>query len=123
MYLKSGSIIKFELNKNFTIQITGKDVSINPYTILTYIRKSKDLENLKEYMDQNYEFTKAELKTIFYNDLTKEKDSAINSRLQAIFFTDFVERLPEDDRNHIVSSIIRFAKSESDWSAPHTIVK
>jgi hypothetical protein len=120
---KAGALIKFELNKNFTIQITGKDVSINPYTILTYIRKSKDLENLKEYMDQNYEFTKAELKTIFYNDLTKEKDSAINSRLQAIFFTDFVERLPEDDRNHIVSSIIRFAKSESDWSAPHTIVK
>jgi hypothetical protein len=120
---KAGALIKFELNKNFTIQIAGKDVVINPYTILTYIRKSKDLENLKEYMDENYEFIKDELKTIFYKDLSKEKDSAINSRLQAIFFTDFIERLPEDDRNHIVSSIIRFAKSESDWSAPHTIVK
>lgn len=120
---KAGALIKFELNKNFTISIVGKETTINPYTILTYIRKTKELEDIREYMDKNYEFVKDELKNIFYGDLSKEKDSAINSRLQAIFFTDFVERLPEDDRNHIVSSIIRFAKSESDWSAPHTIVK
>lgn len=120
---KAGALIKYELNKNFTIQIVGKEIVINPYTILTRIRKSKDLENLKEYMDENYEFVEVELKNIFYNDLSKEKDSAINSRLQAVFFTDFIERLPEDERDSIVSSIIRFAKSESDWSAPHTIVK
>jgi hypothetical protein len=55
--------------------------------------------------------------------MATEKTSEINSRLQAVFFTDWLEGQSEDTRNEIVSTIIRFAKSESDWSAPHTIVK
>jgi hypothetical protein len=44
--------------------------------------------------------------------------------MQAVFFTDWLESLNDDDlKDEIVSDIIRFAKSESNWSAPHILVK
>jgi hypothetical protein len=95
------------------------------YEILVGIRKEKDLSKISQLIiDSEYEFNVSTLKAIFDDDLmATEKTSEINSRLQAIFFTDWLEGQSEDTRNEIVSTIIRFAKSESDWSAPHTIVK
>jgi hypothetical protein len=109
---KAGAIIKSEMPSDM-------------YEILVGIRKEKDLSKISQLIiDSEYEFNVSTLKAIFDDDLmATEKTSEINSRLQAIFFTDWLEGQSEDTRNEIVSTIIRFAKSESDWSAPHTIVK
>jgi hypothetical protein len=107
---KAGAIIKSEMPSDM-------------YKYLVGIRKEKDLNEISKLIS-SYEFKVPQLKSIFDNDLTApEKTPEINSRLQAIFFTDWLEHQDEDTRNEIVSTIIRFAKSESDWSAPHTIVK
>jgi hypothetical protein len=109
---KAGAIIKSEMPSDM-------------YQILVGIRKEKDLSKISQLIiDSEYQFKVPQLKAIFDNDLmATEKTSEINSRLQAVFFTDWLEGQSEDTRNEIVSTIIRFAKSESDWSAPHTIVK
>ncbi len=107
---KAGAIIKSEMPDDM-------------YKYLIGIRKEKDLNEISKLMS-GYVFKVPQLKSIFDDDLmATEKTSEINSRLQAVFFTDWLEGQSEDVKNDIVSTIIRFAKSESDWSAPHTIVK
>jgi hypothetical protein len=107
---KAGSYIKF-------IMPTDK------YEILEFIRKN-DTGAIKTHIDgKNYEFKKPDLKTIFEKDLQSPKNQQSNSRMQAIIFTDWLESLPKDKINEIVSSIIKYAKSESNWSAPHLLLK
>ena len=63
------------------------------------------------------------MKDIFEKDLESKKTGQSNSRMQAIIFTDWIESLPKVKKNEVVSSIIRYAKSESNWSAPHLLLK
>lgn len=108
---KAGSYIKFIMPKE-------------DYDILEFIQKESDTSVIKSYMDENYRFTKDDLKTLFYNDLENPKSNASNSRMQAIYFTDWLESLSDESlKDEIVSDIVRFAKSESNWSAPHLLVK
>jgi hypothetical protein len=107
---KAGSYIKF-------IMPTDK------YEILEFIRKN-DTGAIKTHIDgKKYEFKKPDLKTIFEKDLQSPKNQQSNSRMQAIIFTDWLESLPKEKINEIVSSIIKYAKSESNWSAPHLLLK
>jgi hypothetical protein len=108
---KAGSYIKFIMPKE-------------DYNILEYIQKELDVDNIKKFMDENYKFTKEDLKLLFYTDLESPKSNSSNSRMQAIYFTDWLESLEDETlKDEIVSDIVRFAKSESNWSAPHLLVK
>ena len=106
---KAGSYIKF-------IMPTDK------YAVLEFIRKN-NTDDIKTFIEGNYEFIKPDLKTIFEKDLESPKNQQSNSRMQAIIFTDWLESLDKEKRNEIVSSIIKYAKSESTWSAPHLLLK
>jgi len=109
---KAGSYIKYKM---------PKDV----YKTLVYVQKSTDLDEIKDYVDEHYDFCKPYLRELFYNDLAKEsKTGGSNSRLQAVLFTDWFESISDqDEKTAVLGDLIRFAKSESDWSAPHLIVK
>lgn len=93
------------------------------YKILDFIRKN-EVEDIKSYLNNvRYVFTKDDLKIIFDNDLESPKNNQSNSRMQAIIFTDWLESLDDKVKNKIISEIVRFAKSESNWSAPHLLSK
>ena len=95
----------------------------NKYAVLEFIRKN-DTDVIKKFIEEGkYEFIKPDLKTIFEKDLESPKTQQSNSRMQAIIFTDWLESLPKEKINEIVSSIIKYAKSESNWSAPHLLLK
>ena len=106
---KAGSYIKFIM-------------PTNKYKVLEFIRKN-DTDDIKTFIEGNYEFIKPDLKTIFEKDLESPKNQQSNSRMQAIIFTDWLESLSKEKRNEIVSSVIKYAKSESNWSAPHLLLK
>lgn len=106
---KAGSYIKFIM-------------PTNKYAVLEFIRKN-DTDDIKTFIEGNYEFIKPDLKTIFEKDLESPKTGQSNSRMQALIFTDWLESLPKEKRNEIVSSVIKYAKSESTWSAPHLLLK
>lgn len=94
------------------------------YALLNYIQKEENPEKIGEYVLSNYNFTRPDLEKIFIDDTKKPKTGSSNSRMQAVFFTDWLESLEDLElQDEIVSDIIRFAKSESNWSAPHLIVK
>ena len=108
---KAGSYIKHVMPEKY-------------YNMLVYIQKTMDVDDIKDYIESNYQFTNSDLSAIFFSDLTNPKNDYTNSRLQAVFFTDWFESIgDEDEKNEILGDIIRFAKSESEWSAPHLIVK
>jgi len=93
------------------------------YKILEFIRKN-EVDNIKAYLNNiRYVFTENDLKVIFEKDLESPKNGQSNSRMQSIIFTDWLESLDDKSKSKIVSDIIRFAKSESDWSAPHLLSK
>ena len=106
---KAGSYIKFVM-------------PVDKYKVLEFIRKN-NVDDIKEFVENNYTFTKSDLKVIFEKDLESPKNGQSNSRMQAIIFTDWLESLPKKTRNEVVSGIIRYAKSESNWSAPHLLLK
>jgi len=106
---KAGSYIKFIM-------------PTNKYAVLEFIRKN-NTDDIKTFVEGNYEFIKPDLKTIFEKDLESPKTGQSNSRMQAIIFTDWLESLSKEKRNEIVSSVIKYAKSESSWSAPHLLLK
>jgi hypothetical protein len=106
---KAGSYIKFIMPPN-------------KYSVLEFIRKN-DTDAIKAFIESNYAFVKPDLKTIFEKDLESPKNQQSNSRMQALIFTDWLESLPKEKRNEIVSSVIKYAKSESTWSAPHLLLK
>lgn len=109
---KAGSYIKYVMPPKY-------------YEILTYIQQQSDTQKIKKYMiGKKYEFGKKDLEELFYSDTSSPKTNSSNSRMQAIFFTDWLESLTDTElKDEIVSDIIRFAKSESNWSAPHLLVK
>jgi hypothetical protein len=106
---KAGSYIKFVM-------------PVDKYKVLEFIRKN-NVDDIKEFVENNYTFTKSDLKDIFEKDLESPKTGQSNSRMQAIIFTDWLESLSKKTRNEVVSGIIRYAKSESNWSAPHLLLK
>jgi hypothetical protein len=106
---KAGSYIKFIMPPD-------------KYKVLDFIRKN-DTDNIKTFIEDNYSFIKPDLKDIFEKDLESPKDGKSNSRMQAIIFTDWLESLPKEKRGEIVSSVVKYAKSESNWSAPHLLLK
>ena len=96
---------------------------VDKYKVLEFIRKN-NVDDIKEFVENNYTFTKPDLKVIFEKDLESPKNGQSNSRMQAIIFTDWIESLDDiSKKNKIVSEIIRFAKSESSWSSPHLLLK
>ena len=106
---KAGSYIKFVM-------------PVDKYKVLEFIRKN-NVDDIKEFVENNYTFTKSDLKVIFEKDLESPKNGQSNSRMQAIIFTDWLESLSKKTRNEVVSGIIKYAKSESNWSAPHLLLK
>jgi hypothetical protein len=93
------------------------------YKILEFIRKN-EVEDIKGYLNNiKYVFTEDDLKVIFEKDLESPKNGQSNSRMQAIIFTDWLESLDDKSKSKIVSDIVRFAKSESSWSAAHLLSK
>jgi hypothetical protein len=93
------------------------------YKILEFIRKN-EVEDIKGYLNNiRYVFTEDDLKLIFDKDLESPKNGQSNSRMQAIIFTDWLESLDDKNKSKIVSDIVRFAKSESSWSAAHLLSK
>ena len=93
------------------------------YRILEFIRKN-EVEDISNYLiDNGYTFSDEDLKEIFEKDLESPKNGQSNSRMQAIIFTDWLESLDDKSKSKIVSDIVRFAKSESNWSAAHLLSK
>jgi hypothetical protein len=93
------------------------------YKILEFIRKN-EVDDIKGYLNNiRYVFTEDDLKVIFEKDLESPKNGQSNSRMQALIFTDWLESLDDESKSKIVSDIVRFAKSESNWSAAHLLSK
>ena len=65
------------------------------------------------------------LRKVFIEDLKGDdpKNSNENSRLQSVVFIDWLLSLNKDERDSIITDIVRYAKSESLWSAPHIVLK
>jgi hypothetical protein len=110
---RAGSYIKFVMKDD--------------YDLLNYIQKFSttdgNCEELAEYFKSKYNFKNPDLEKIFYDDCKLPKTAYSNSRMQAVYFVDWLEKQDEKECDEIISQIIRFAKSESDWSAPHYVVK
>jgi len=112
---KAGSYIEYVMKKH--------DGS-SQYELMRKI-KSGDMVDVRSFM-KGYTWNTRngeELKKVFYNDILLPKDQESNSRMQSIIFTDWfegLENLPLQDK--IITDIVRFAKAESDWSAPHLLV-
>ena len=45
--------------------------------------------------------------------------SMINSRFQTIEMVWLLNKMPQDEQNALAVGLLKFAKSMSDWSAPH----
>ena len=43
----------------------------------------------------------------------------INSRFQTIEMVWLLNKMPQDEQNALAVGLLKFAKSMSDWSAPH----
>lgn len=73
----------------------------------------------------NYLPTNDRLRKVFLEDLSddNDKNGYENSRLQSVIFLDWLTNLPEEDRDDTITDLIRFAKSESLWAAPHIVLK
>lgn len=93
------------------------------FMVIEKVRKERDIENIKEIID-SYNFTSQEIKDIVYKDLESDKKTQeINSRLQSCLLVDWLLSKDVVSRNRFVSTIVKFAKSESAWSAPHLVLK
>ena len=116
---KAGALINYLVPENIS-----KDIE--------FIRKNSDiLKIIEKFMPsligattgKDYEFNDDDLEDVFLQDLEKVKTQQSNSRMQATIFLNWLLSLKQESQNKVVSDIIRFAKSESDWSAAHLIVK
>jgi hypothetical protein len=115
---KAGAILKY---------ILPEDVYYN----IDFIKKEKDIFKIAEKFrpslfdlsGPDYEFKDKQVESVFLDDLEKVKNSDTNSRMQAAILFDWFLSQQKSKQNKIISEIIRFAKSESDWSAPHLILK
>jgi hypothetical protein len=115
---KAGALINYLVPENIS-----KDID--------FIKKEKDiLEIMKKFVPSlaesagvDYKFYDDDLKDVFLEDMEHQKTQESNSRMQAVIFLNWLLSLPKISRNKVITDIVRFAKSESDWSAPHLIVK
>jgi len=115
---KAGALINYLVPENIS-----KD--------LDFIRKEADILKIKqEFMPSltgvtgvDRIFRDKDLESVFLQDLQKVKTQQSNSRMQATIFLNWLLTLSRESQNKVVSDIIRFAKSESDWSSAHLIVK
>lgn len=126
--------------------VSGKAGSIithlmpdNYYRIKDMVRRKKSKEEIRK--DLNIDFDRMDkdktykpvylpkndkLKEVFLNDLKGDgaKNSAENSRLQTVVFFDWLlDGCSKEERDDIITKIVRYAKSESLWSAPHIVLK
>jgi hypothetical protein len=91
------------------------------------IRKGVDKEEIRKSLEKEGGITinNKKLKLIFNEDISG--DGLLlnneNSRLQSIIFIDWLLSLSTNNRNSAISEIVKFAKSESVWSAPHLVLK
>jgi hypothetical protein len=94
------------------------------YAILNYIQREEESSAIEKWIRQNYKFFRPDLEKVFYDDCKVTKSNTTNSRLQAVYFTDWLESLQDEDlQDEIISDIVRFAKSESNWSGAHLLLK
>jgi hypothetical protein len=93
------------------------------YNLIEKIRREKDMEKIREILS-THNFTSPEIAEFVRIDLESEtKTQEINSRLQSYLVLDWLLTQSSITRNRFVSTIVKFAKSESLWSSPHLVVK
>ena len=115
---KAGAILKY---------ILPPDV----YSNLDFIKREKNIQKIVEKFrpslfdlpGPDYTFRDKQIEEVFLDDLEHSKTSVSNSRMQAAILFDWYLSQSKSKQNKIISDIIRFAKSESDWSSPHLILK
>lgn len=122
---KAGSIINHLMPDNY-------------FRIKDILRKEKSKETLRAVLSIDFDRMGKDkkykpvylpsddrLRKVFLEDLKGDgdKNSAENSRLQSVVFLDWLLSLSENDRNSVITTVVRYAKSESLWSAPHLVLK
>ena len=136
-----------QINSNLCIEVKGslksQHMSGKAGALINYLvpeKISKDIEFIKDEEDilkimkkfmpslsgssrKDYKFHNSDLEYAFKEDIKHPKTQESNSRMQAVIFSNWISSLPQKSQNRIITDIIRFAKSESDWSATHLIVK
>lgn len=109
--------------------VSGKAGSMMNYFLPTdkielknKIRKANTKSELREIL-KDYEPINDTLKEILENDLegNGDKTQEENSRIQSVIFLDWLDS--NEDRDNVIDKIVKFAKSEMDWSAPHIVLK
>jgi hypothetical protein len=98
-------------------------VPSNIFSVMEKFRKEKDIDNIREIIN-SHNFISQEVKDLVYADLESDKKTQeMNSRIQALLLVDWLLSIDPISRNRFVSTIVKFAKSESIWSAPHLVLK
>ncbi len=93
------------------------------YSLMEKVRKEKDMEKIKEILS-THDFHSPDINNLVKIDLKSEtKTQEINSRLQSYLVLDWLLSESSVKRNRFVSTIVKFAKSESLWSSPHLVIK
>lgn len=95
------------------------------FKIKEFIRTSTDKQEISDFIRNKIRFKDGDLKEIFYDDINTGtvKTPDQNSRMQSIIILEWLESLSQSEADKVISSIVKFAKSESSWSAPHLLVK
>ncbi len=92
------------------------------YSLIEKIRKEREMVNIREILS-NHKFS-PQISNLVRVDLQSDtKTQEINSRLQSYLVLDWLLSESSVKRNRFVSTIVKFAKSESLWSSPHLVVK
>jgi len=137
---KAGALIDFLLKK-----YKRKDLDL--VNLRSEIQKAKTKPEIRDIINKyNYKLSGDDesvkkLKEVWEKDLEGDgdKNSAENSRLQSIIFIDWlIQRneivtieYPDPNKpkrtvtlkDKIIDDIVKFGRSESDWSAPHLLLK
>lgn len=122
---KAGSIITHLMPDNYyrikdMVRREKSKDTLRTALNIDFDRMGKDKTYKPAYLPKN-----DKLKEVFLNDLKGDvvKNSAENSRLQSVVFLDWLLNLPKEERDDVITKIVRYAKSESLWSAPHIVLK
>jgi len=122
---KAGSIINYLLPDKYLdiknkIRSTTSKEELRKLLGIDFDEIQKGNINNETYLPGN-----EKLRKVFIEDLKGDdpKNSNENSRLQSVVFIDWLLSLNKDERDSIITDIVRYAKSESLWSAPHIVLK
>ncbi len=114
---KGGSLLESIMNPKY-------------FKIKEFIRKSTDKQDISNYLKkERFKFSisrnNQDLQSIFEDDLTTGtiKTPYQNSRMQSIIIIEWLESLTQQEASKVITKIVKFAKSESSWSAPHLLAK